>query len=359
MTQDSAKHNYAVIMAGGSGTRLWPLSRKDLPKQMQTFISHKTLINETVDRLAGFIDENHIYVTTTTNYAARIKTLLPQIPESNIVIEPIARGTTAALALVTSTIDERDPKASIFYLASDHSVTDIAAFQQTLHDAFVYIDDHPKEIALVGIKPTRPDTGLGYIKMRQLLQTDPIVYSVDKFVEKPGLEVAQKYLDSGEYYWNAAYYCFKTATLLKAYAEADPVITDSINSYLKSKDIEDFNRIPDKVHEIEIIDPTKYPMVLIPADFAWSDIGNWRTLHEVLAQLEGNTIVSHAPQHIDINSQDCLVFSTDEKLIATIGLTNITIVHTPDALLVLDKEHSQEIKQLLEKIKETGRTEYL
>lgn len=359
MSHDLPQHNYAVIMAGGSGTRLWPLSRKDLPKQMQKFVSDKTLINETVERLAGFIPQKNIYISTTANYAQKIKDLLPEIPEANIVVEPIARGTTAALALVTTVIHSRDEQASIFYLASDHSVTDVAAFQKTLLDTFNYIAENPKQIALIGIKPSRPDTGLGYIKMKKLVQTDPVIYSVDKFIEKPSLQSAQKYLESGEYYWNAAYYCFKAATLLEAYEEADNVITDSVRKYITNKNIDDFVKIPDKVHEIEIINPAHYKMVLVPAEFEWSDIGNWRTLHEVLAQLQGNSLVSNANRHVDVNSKDCLIVATEDKLIATVGLDNLVIVDTPDALLVLNKERPQEIKDLLENIKMNNLSEYL
>lgn len=359
MNKQLPKHNYAVIVAGGSGTRLWPLSRRNLPKQMQKFISDKTLIDETVERLSGFVHKDNIYVSTTGNYAAKIKELLPEIPADNIIVEPVARGTTAAFALFSTTILKRDPQATIFTLASDHAIADVEKFQRTLLDTFNYVTDHPKHIALVGIKPTRPDTGLGYIKLKKTIQKEPVVYSVDKFVEKPSHEVAKKYVESGEYYWNAAYYCFKASTILEAYHEADPKIVDSINAYLASGEIEDFMQAPDKVHEIEIIDASLYPLVLVPAEFDWSDIGNWQALHHLLSSLEGNSLVAHGSRHIDINSSNCLIFSSDEKLVATVGLDNIVVVETPDVLLVLNKEQPQEIKQLLENIKASGMTEYL
>lgn len=353
------KHNYAVIVAGGTGTRLWPLSRRNLPKQMQKFITDKTLIDETVERLVGFIPKENIYISTTGNYAAKIKELVPTIPADNIIVEPVARGTAAAFALFAKTIYQRDPEAVIFSLASDHAVTEIEKFQKTLLDSFNYIADHPKDIALVGIKPTRPDTGLGYIKLKKSLQTDPAVYSVDRFIEKPSLEVARNFVQSGEYYWNAAYYCFKAQTLLAAYKEADPRITDAIEAYLKTGNVEDFLAVPEKVHEIEIINPARYRLVLIPADFAWSDIGNWQALHELLANLEGNDLIAHGSRHVDVNSSNCLIFSQADKLVATVGLDNIVIVETPDILLVLNKEQPQEIKELLDNLKAQGLTEYL
>lgn len=354
------KHNYAVIVAGGSGTRLWPLSRRNLPKQMQKFISDKTLIDETVSRLTGFIPKENIFISTTGNYGAKIKEILPEIPAENIIIEPVARGTTAAFALFARTIVKRDPEANIFSLASDHAVTEVDKFQKTLLDAFNYVADNPKKIALIGIKPTRPDTGLGYIKLKATVAEEPTtIYSVDKFVEKPSHEVAKKYVESGEYYWNAAYYCFHGKTLISAYQDADPSIMKAVDDYLASGDVEDFMKAPDKVHEIEVIDSKKFPLVLIPADFTWSDIGNWQALHELLATLEGKNMIAHGSRHIDINSSNCLIFASENKLVATVGLDKLVVVDTPDVLLVLNKEQPQEIKQLLESLKENGLTEYL
>lgn len=357
--QTILKNHYAVIMAGGSGTRLWPMSRKDLPKQMQKFISDKTLINETVERLLGLIPKENIYISTTSNIAPKIKELLPEIPSENIIVEPTARGTAAGLALTTTTIYSRNPDAMLFYLASDHAVTDVEQFQQKLHDAFRYIAEHPKEIALIGIKPTAPNTGLGYIKKSTLVQEDPEIFQVEKFVEKPTFRVAKRYVESGDYYWSAAYYCFKAATLLEAYKDADPELIPAIEKYRQSQNEKDYQQVPIQVHEIEIIDSTKYPMVLIPADFGWSDIGNWQSLYELLSQIEGNNIVAHASRHVDVGSTNCLIFADGPKLVATLGLDNIVVVDTPDVLLVLNKNKPQEIKELLETLKTNGMTEYL
>ncbi len=353
------QHHYAVIMAGGSGTRLWPMSRQSLPKQMQTFIGDKTLINETVERLIGILEKDHIYVATTANYAEKIKELLPEIPVDNIIVEPMARGTAAGLALATTLIYHHDPEASIFYLASDHSVTGLEQFREKLNEVFHYINNNPKHIALIGVKPTGPNTGLGYIKKSQLILAEPEIYAIEKFVEKPTFRVAKRYFDSGDYFWNAAYYCFRAETLLEAYIDADPELIPSINHYLESQDPTDYEQVPMQVHEIEIIDSSKYKMVVLPADFGWSDIGNWQSLYEVLASIHGNHIVSNASRHVDINSTNCLIFSSDEKLVATLGLDNIAVIETPDVLLVLNKNKPQEIKQLLESLKAQGLSEYL
>lgn len=356
-----SSHRYAVVVAGGSGTRLWPLSRRNLPKQMQKFIGDKTLIDETVDRLTGLIPKENIFISTTGNYGAKIKELLPEIPADNIIVEPVAKGTPAAFALFARTIHRKDPDATIFSLASDHAVTGVDQFQQTLSDAYDYIESNPSNIALAGIKPTHPDTGLGYIKTESIVQQEPLVYSVEKYVEKPSLEVAKDYVESGEYYWNAAYYCFKAATLIEAYQEADPAIINSIDSFLSSGDIEEFMSVPVKAHEIEIINTAKYPLTLIPADFKWSDIGNWGALHQILAEIGGKDTsnVSNSTHHVDVNSSNCLVFSTDDKLVATVGLNDVIVVSTDDALLVMDKNQPQEIKKLIQSLKDKGLTDYL
>lgn len=356
-------HNYAVIVAGGSGTRLWPLSRKNLPKQMQKFISDRTLIDETVDRLGEVVPKENIYISTTSAYAEQIKEILPGIPAENIIIEPEARGTTVAFSLFSHVIYARDPEAVVFTLASDHAVTGVESFRRALDETFSFIRTHEKHIALLGITPTHPDSGLGYIKVDSIINEEPLAYSVEKFVEKPTTSVAQKYLETGEYYWNAAYYCFKAKTLIDAYSEADDNLTKWIAEYLKSGDVSDFMRVPQKAHEIETIDANRYPLALIPASFQWSDIGSWGALHDVLSEMaeadNERAVISQA-LHVDVDSANCLVMSKDsKKLIATVGLKDVIIVNTEDALLVMDKHHSQDIKEVLQYVKERSLEEYL
>lgn len=354
-------NRYAVVVAGGSGTRLWPLSRKDLPKQLQKLVNDKTLIEDTVNRLSGVIPKENIFISTTENYSDKVKELLPEISSENIIIEPIARGTTAAFALFTRIIEKRNPNAIIFSLASDHSVTEVDRFQEAITQSFDFIEKNPKNIALVGIKPDRPDTGLGYIKMSEVIQDKPLAYSVEKFIEKPSFSVAKSYVESGEYFWNSAYYCFKAKAFIEAYDDADENIMKNINAFIESGDIEDYIKIPQKAHEIDLIDSSKYPLSIIPANFKWSDIGNWYTLHKLLSDLSGEKCISNTVNgdHIDINSNDYLVFSTDERMVATVQVENLAIISTPDVLLVLNKNYPQDIKKVIESIKDRGLDKYL
>lgn len=360
MNNDSS-HHYVVVVAGGSGTRLWPLSREELPKQMQKVVNDSTLIENTIDRIATVVDYDHIFVSTTKNYGDKIAQLLPKLPSENIIVEPVKRGTTAAFAYFSETICQRDPEAVIFSMASDHSVPDPEPFRQTMHDSFLQVAQSPESIALVGVVPNQPDTGLGYIKVDKKISQQPEIYSVEKFIEKPSLSVAQKYVDSGEYYWNAAYYCFRASTLIKAYEEADPDIMKYVRLFRQTGEASDFMNVPEKSHEIDIINAQRFPLVLVPGSFSWSDIGNWGSLYDLLAEgSDGKKTVSNGARHLDIDSENCLVMAKDnKKLVATVGLDNIVVVDTEDALLIMDKTRNQDVKAVIEMIKQRGLNEYL
>ena len=362
--EELRRHRYAVIVAGGSGTRLWPLSRQNLPKQMQALMSDKTLIAETVDRLRGAVPMENVYISTTGNYLETIRDLLPDIASENIICEPVARGTSAAFALIAHHLHEKDPQAVIFSLASDHAITEVDKFQETLDRSFEFIEQHPRQIAMVGIRPTRADTGLGYIKVRHAIQDDPLIYEAEKFVEKPTQVVAEKYVESGEYFWNAAYYCFYASTLLEAYEAADPRLTLAARAFSKTGVRSDYEQAPDKVHEIEIIDSATYPLAVVPAEFTWSDIGNWLALYMLLSDIAGDDVVSSdASRHVDVNSKRLMVSNPDGRLVATAGLEDVIVVSTEDAVLVLHMSQLETVpetmRQLLTKLAQEGKEDYL
>ncbi|MFZ2504273.1 MAG: sugar phosphate nucleotidyltransferase [Nocardioides sp.] len=351
LREQSSEHRYVVIVAGGAGTRLWPLSTSKLPKQMQALMSERSLIAETVGRLDGLIPIEHVFVSTTENFREQIAAQLPTLPPENLIVEPEARGTPAAFALFTSYILGIDPDAVIFSLASDHAITEIDKFQQTLDHTFDYIEAHPGELALVGIAPSRPDTGLGYVKARDVISEEPLVYSVDKYVEKPSYDVAMTYLNDGGYFWNSAYYCFHARTLIAAYNDEDTRLVAQTAEYLKTGDPEAYLAAPVKAHEIDIIDTRKYPLALVPAEFRWSDIGNWAALHRSLAELMGTDVVSrNAANHIDVDSRDCLVLNTDQRVVVTAGLDNVAVITTDEAVFVVDMRQLEAMPSTMQEL---------
>ncbi len=364
MTTDHS-HRYAVVVAGGSGTRLWPLSRKALPKQMQALMSEKSLIAETVDRLEGVIPVERIFVSTTENYLEPIRSLLPGVPRENYIVEPEGRGPTVAFALLASTIVARDPEAVVFSLASDHAVTEVDRFRQAVRTSLEYVDAHPGEIAVVGITPTRADTGLGYIRVREPVQDEPLVYRAGKYVEKPSLEVARDYVQSGQSFWNAAYYCFRAQTLLDAYADANPLLVEHTAAFLKTGDLETYRQIPGEFHEIDIIDSAKYPIAVVPGDFRWSDIGNWSSLHRTLAEITGSDVVTSGDNaYVDVESHNVFVRSSDGRRVVVMGMKDVGIICTDDAVVVigldgLESSPEKSMKVLLERLRENGMDDLL
>lgn len=363
--------NYAVIMAGGSGTRLWPMSRKSRPKQLHNLVSEKSLIQETFDRTAQALPKENIYISTTPKYIEEIKKQLPELPEDNFIVEPSARNTAPALAYVAFMIHLKDPKAIVATLASDHIVQNIDVYVNTLKTAFKTVEKNPDYLVAVGINPTKPETGLGYIRMGKANCEigGEQVFEVAEFVEKPDLKTAEKYLQSWEYLWNGAYYFFKTETMLEWVNKYRPEMLKKLeqigklakaggNGSTQAKIKEVFKSLKDEQFENAIIEQKDFKKVLvIPADLGWSDIGNWGTLYEVLSEKYGSKMISRG-YHIDVGSEDCLVYSND-KLIATLGLKDVIVIDTPDAVLIADRSKAQDVKKLLEKLKEEGKHLYL
>ena len=245
----------------------------------------------------------------------------------------------------------------IFVLASDHTIADVSAFQKSLRNAFSYIVSHPRDILLIGIAPTKPDSSLGYIKLGG--KTGGGIFHVEKFIEKPSERIAKHYVESKEYLWNTSYYCMRASTLLQVYEDADPAIISGIAAFLKRKRVSDFFRIPDKAHEMEFLDPVRHRLMVMRGTFSWADVGTWESLHHVLESLNKNSMLTKSGRHVDVASTDCLVVSTVEKLVATVGLKNVVVVNTPDILLVLNKERSHDIKKLLATLKNKGMGKYL
>lgn len=370
MTEKSSSHHYIVIMAGGSGTRLWPLSRKSKPKQFQSFISEKTMIEETLDRIRPIVPIENIFVSTTTAYQPLVTEKLPELLPENIIVEPETRNTAPAIALVATLIEARDSEAVIATIASDHAIQNTDEFERTIRATLQAADNHPDKLVIIGINPTKPDTGLGYIKLGQEV-TETLgkrVFEVDAFKEKPDRATAEEYLRSFDYLWNAGYFIFTVKHFTAWTKELAPTLAEcmtEIASHQKSGTLDEktlqelYAKAPSEPFDIAIVEklPTSQRLV-IPSALEWSDVGNWGALHEFLAERSGSHSVIHG-HHIDLGSKNILVQS-EKKLVATIGLEDVVIVDTPDALLVARRDQvSSDIKKIIEKLKEENQDELL
>lgn len=354
---------YAVIMASGQGTRLWPLSRKDKPKQFHPLTSEKTLLRETFDRAAKKFSPEKIYVAVTEKYLVGAKIELPELPEDNFVVEPYATGTAGTIGIATKIINSRDPNSVIVCLPSDHLIEHPAKFIETLDFAEKIIAQYANYIIQVGIEPSSPDTGLGYIEIgdKQESAGEFSAYLVRRFVEKPDMETAEDFVSSKKFLWNAGMYVFRTDFMLGLYEKFLPNTAKVLETIVEGQSSnrateQSYSEIDQTSIDYGIIEKIK-DILVIPANFGWSDIGSWGTLLKTLAGMDETTIISKG-HHLDIGSDNCLVMAGD-KLIATVGLTDVIIIDTPDALLVCDKNRSQEVKEIIDKLKKENKGHYL
>jgi mannose-1-phosphate guanylyltransferase len=356
---------YAVIMAGGSGTRLWPLSRKNKPKQFHSLVGNKSLIRETFERLLLKLEPDKIIISTVAEYADEIKRHLPELPKENIIIEPSLRGNAAACGLVSAKIEEREPGAQAVFLPSDHAIPEPELFIDTLLFAQNLLKKYPNYIIQIGIKPTKPDVNLGYIKTGQFIDNEGqfSAFLVDRFVEKPDLETAKKYLENGKYLWNAGMFTWKTDQYLEKLKRLMPKTFEAVDTFAKAKSSDQveaaislYNKVENTSIDYGIIEKIK-ELIVIPGTFKWSDIGMWDSLLELLSEANNSKVVSKG-NHVSIGDENSLIFSND-KLIATIGLKDIVVVDSPDALLICDRNKSADVKKVLERLKEEGKHLYL
>lgn len=356
---------YVVIMAGGTGTRLWPLSRKSCPKQFRALISQKTLLEETFDRISKIVPLENIFVSTTQQYQDIVLTLLPAISPDQLIIEPAPRGTAPAITLVAQTIHQKNPDAKIATLPSDHTISENALFTKSLQIAFDTIDQYPDKIATIGINPTFPSTEFGYIHMGKEIARiqEKRIFYVDAFKEKPDIETAKKYLADWAYLWNAGYFIFSVQTFLESARELMPKISEGINTFLSSKASHKernylYEEIPNEALDfalIEKLDTEK--RIVIPSEMGWDDIGTWGALFEFLKKTYGKDLIAKG-NHIDSESKNCFIHGSN-RLIATLGLKDTLIVDTEDALLVAHKDSAKDVKKLLEELKKQGKVFYL
>ena len=352
-----------LIMAGGSGTRFWPLSTNERPKQFLDLVSEKTMIRETVDRVVKLVPAEKIFISTNIAYLDIIKKELPEIPEKNIIFEPMARDTAACIGYAALIIQKIHKDSIMAVLPSDHLIKKEKEFLESLNFAF---EEAEKDVIVtLGIKPSYPETGYGYINFKRgdSLPNIKNVYEVLKFEEKPNIEKAKEYLASGQYLWNSGMFIWKASTILKCFKEFLPeiysgleVIATSIgtNDYEKVLK-EEFVKLPSESIDYGVMEKAEN-IYVIPGNFGWDDVGSWLSIERIKkSNQDGNVINGNV---ISIKTKNTVV-QGGKKLIATIGLEDMIIVDTEDAILICNKDNTQEVKEVINNLKICNRTEYL
>jgi len=358
-------HYYAVIMAGGSGTRLWPMSRQASPKQFQKLVGEKTLIQETYDRVKKVVPASQIYVATIEKYRDLVVQQLPGVPTEHIFLEPAARNTAPAFGLIAHKLCEKDPQAIVATVASDHVVQNVNEFAKTFKTAFEVVANHKGYLGTVGINPDKPDTNYGYIKMGDEygVTLDKKVFNVEAFVEKPDFKTATGYLKSWQYLWNASYFFWHAKDMVGWLTKYHAKMARGLKKIVALDAEEDirevaklYKELPSEAIDTAIVEKLD-KILVIPADLGWSDVGNWGTLYDVLSSSFGSLVISKG-HHVDYDSKNILVYA-QEKMIATVGLKDLIIIDTHDVVLVIDKRRASDVKKLLDRIKTDGKHLYL
>ncbi len=354
---------HAVIMAGGAGVRLWPLSRKNRPKQTIRVFNGKSLLRQSYERIAGIFGPECIHIIATEDILSAVAEDLPELPQGNLVGEPVGRDTANAVGLAAAVLHEQDPEAVIGVFTADHLISPIEAFQKYVLRAFDIAEQNADALVTFGVRPSRADTNYGYIRRGKQIADG--VFEVQKFTEKPSMASAMKYVASGEYYWNSGLFAWKATTILRQIEKHLP------QSYSAIREIAGAWGTDQRKAKLEAIYPG---LMRISIDFAvmeradrvlvvelnchWVDVGSWPAIESVI-QADGDGNVSAAGQVVHLGSRGNIVVSMDDHLIATIGVDDLVIVHSPDATLICTKRDSQGIKELVDNVSHIYGDKYL
>lgn len=340
-----------VIIAGGSGTRLWPLSTPQYPKHLLALTGERTLVQQTFDRASNITDD--VYIVTEASHADELIAQLPEMRKENFIIEPARRGTASCIVMAlehisrTHTSDE-----SIAFIHADHHVRDIEGFVRSFTIAAA-ASQEMKRIALVGVEPTYPATGLGYIEKSDPIRLDSIVHNVAAFKEKPDFETAREYVDSGRYLWNCGYFVASLSVFIENMQKHSPVMLENYEKLAAAKDDADIYREVYLAFESDTIDYALIEKVdsllSVPATFDWKDVGSFKDLHEANASDEAGCFAQGESIHA-IEVENSYIRNEEDKPLVVIGMDNVVVVNTCDGILVARKDMSQRVGEVAKKL---------
>lgn len=363
----------AIILAGGSGTRLWPLSREKQPKQLQSILGGKTLLQTTYERLLKLVKPDDIFVATGKADLPVIKTQLPKLPLKNIFVEPERKGTAAAIGAVVASMTSVDPEEVFVVINSDAHVTDVTEYITCIRMGEELVLKKPGYIALIGVKPTYAETGYGYIHLGAASAwvgeegNQRLAHSVDRFVEKPDAVTASQYVLSGDYLWNPTLIISQAGPFLERYHEHAPEIYRELvrirdasgKTNEKTVVADAFEKMPAESVDRVILEKGG-KMAVVPATFGWRDIGDWRAIYDVRADQESDAQKNVTRgQVVCIEASGNLLCTDEKKVLAVIGVEDLVIIDTADALLICPRNRAQHVKQIVVELKKRGMHKFL
>ena len=361
-------HYYAVIMAGGGGTRLWPLSRRESPKQMLKLIGERTMFQLAVDRLQGLFPFERILVVTVAEQAAGLQKQCPRIPKENYLLEPMPRGTASVVGLAAIDLIRREADASMAILTADHYIEDLELFQNLLMAA--YDVAQRGNLVTLGIVPSFAATGYGYVQCGQEMGSfrGVTAYQALRFKEKPAADKAQEMLASGDHYWNSGMFIWRADRILKEIDSLMPdlagKLTEIGNVWGQAKQPEILQQVWPTIQpqtiDYGIMEHAAQVALLPAAELGWNDVGSWESLFDVLPADENGNIIVQA-RHFGLNTEACLIFGNDDqkRLIVTIGVKNHIVVDTGDVVMICPRNDAQKVRELVNKFKDSSWKAYL
>jgi mannose-1-phosphate guanylyltransferase len=354
-----------MVMAGGGGTRLWPMSRANTPKQLLALVEEHSMIRVSVERLASLFPPERIYIVASESLAPALRAEVPYIPEQNFVIEPYGKDNGPAAALGLTVIHQRDPQATVAYLASDHHISNRDRFCESLAAAYELAQDG--RIVTLGISPSFPSTGFGYIQRGANLGTYNGIAAFESagFTEKPDLEHAIDFVQSGDYSWNSGMFIWRADVALAEFERQRPEMHALFSGLAPSVDTPAYHdavqRVWDRVERISIdfaVMEGARNVAVLPVDIGWSDIGSWGALFDVVSlDDQGNGIKGQSPKSINIDTNNTLVYAN--KLVVTVDVHDLVVVDTEDALLICHRDRTQDVRKIVAELKANQLEKYL
>lgn len=354
---------YAVILAGGAGTRLWPRSRKGSPKQLLDLVSGRTMLQSTYDRILPLVPPQNVLVVTGGSYLSLVREQLPDLPEKNIIVEPAGRGSAPAIGLAAIHLVRSHPKEVMICLPADHVITQEDKFRRVLQAAAKVADEG--YLVTLGIQPRGPETGYGYIQVDEYLESisGHEVYKVKRFTEKPARGTAEAFLHSGDYFWNSGIFIWRVDTILGEIERLMPKLHHQLLEIREALGSAEEPEVLERVWESVESKTVDYGIMekaikaaVLPTSVGWSDVGSWASLIELLpADAQGNVVVG---DHLGLDTKGTLVVSP-QRLVATIGVEDLVIVDTEDALLICSRDRTEDVKVLVAELQRKRREELL